>query len=207
MIKQVAIGFLWIIHLSAIIGIALGYETFFFPKSPFTMVYIMFMMVWWFPVNKIYTIGLFFICFAIGMLTEWIGIHTAWLFGDYRYLNNLGIKLDGVPLLIGVNWGILVFITHILAGHYYKNKWLRAMLGATLMVIMDYFLEQICAHAGFWEFTNGAGWYNYICWFAIGYVLQLLASRFQLQGDKRVALNLYLVQTLFAAILWILITI
>lgn len=199
--------FLWIIHLAAIIGIGLGYEDFFFPKTPLTMLYLVVMLVLWFPIKDIKMLVLFFICFATGIGVEWIGVHTGWLFGSYRYLDNFGVKLDGIPLLIGVNWGILVFITHQLASHVFKNRWLSAAIGAGLMVFMDYFLEQICAHAGFWKFDTGAGWLNYACWFVIGYALQIVASLFKLKGDTRLSLNLYLVQTLFAATLWILITI
>ncbi len=207
MIKKAALIFLWVIHVAALIGIAMGHEDFFFPKSPFTMLYLLLLLVIWFPIKKLATLLLFFICFATGMTVEWIGVHTSWLFGTYEYLENFGIKLDGVPLLIGVNWGILVFITHKIAGDMHNNKFVQAAIGAGLMVFMDFFLEQICARAGFWEFTQGAGFYNYACWFAIGYLLQLLASHFNLQGDKQTAYHLYLAQTLFAAILWILITI
>ena len=32
------------------------------------------------------------ICFFAGMIFEWIGIHTGFLFGDYHYGKNLGFK-------------------------------------------------------------------------------------------------------------------
>ena len=207
MIKKLTLVFLWIIHIAALIGIALGYEDFFFPKTPFTMCYLLLMLVLWFPIATLKNVVLFLICFATGMSVEWIGVHTGWLFGNYSYLENFGVKLDGIPLLIGVNWGILVFVTHELARDLHNSVWIRAALGASLMVFMDFFLEQICAYAGFWEFTNGAGLLNYACWLVIGYMLQLLASLFKLEGVKNLSINLYLVQTLFAAILWILITI
>lgn len=207
MIKKGALGFLWVIHIAALIGIALGHKAFFFPKSPFTMLYLLLVLVIWYPVNTFKKGLLFLICFATGMTVEWIGVHTSYLFGTYEYLENFGLKIDGIPLLIGVNWGILVFITHEMARHFTQNKFATAAIGAGLMVFLDFFLEQICAYAGFWKFTDGAGWYNYACWFVIGYALQLLATSFNLQGDKQTAYNLYLAQTLFAAVLWILITI
>jgi putative membrane protein len=207
MIKKIMTIFLWVIHVAAIVGIALGYEDFFYPKTPLTMLYLMLMLALWFPVDHVKKLILFFLCVATGIGVEWIGVHTGWLFGSYSYLENFGVKLDGIPVLIGVNWGILVFITHEIARDLHTNIWLRAAVGALLMVFMDYFLEQICAHAGYWEFTNAAGWLNYACWFVIGYALQITASLFKLKGDKKIAINLYLVQTLFAATLWILITI
>ena len=53
---------------------------------------------------------LFFLslCFLTGITAEWIGTKTGWLFGNYWYGKNLGPKIDGVPYVIGLNWGVLV---------------------------------------------------------------------------------------------------
>ena len=42
------------------------------------------------------------------MLTEAIGVNTGLLFGTYEYGANLGFKIFGVPLIIGVNWTVLI---------------------------------------------------------------------------------------------------
>ena len=47
------------------------------------------------------------IAFLIGFVAELIGVHTGWLFGRYSYESNLGVKIAGVPILIGLNWAIL----------------------------------------------------------------------------------------------------
>ena len=58
------------------------------------------------------------IAFVIGLSVELIGIHTGLLFGDYKYGFNLGPKLWDVPLVIGINWGVLTVtaasVTHSL---------------------------------------------------------------------------------------------
>jgi putative membrane protein len=41
-----------------------------------------------------------FIAATIGFVAELIGVHTGYLFGDYWYGENLGIKLFEVPLII-----------------------------------------------------------------------------------------------------------
>lgn len=206
MIKKIAFAFLWVIHVSALIGIALGYDSFFLPKSGYTLVYVTILTIIWLPVDSTRKWMLFGLCFITGMTVEWIGVHTGALFGTYKYLDNIGPKLDGIPYLIGVNWTVLVFITHVLSLRLKKHVGIQAALGAGLMVFLDYFLEQICAYAGFWEFATGAGWYNYLCWFIIAYILQLIAHKVKLKGDLATALNLYIVQLVFAAALWIIIT-
>ena len=47
----------------------------------------------------------------ISYLTEAVGVNYDFIFGDYEYGNGLGIKILGTPLLIGVNWVLLVYCT------------------------------------------------------------------------------------------------
>lgn len=206
MIKKFSIIFLWVIHISGIIGIYLGYEDFFFPKSGGTLLYILLLLVLWFPLKDLKFCLLFLGCAAAGIGVEWIGVHTGKLFGEYHYLDNMGYGLDGVPYLIGVNWAVLVFITHSMAQIILKSKYIVATVGAGLMVFIDFFLEQICEYAGFWTFSNGAGFYNYICWFIIAWFLHLVAFEVKLKGDAKIASHLYIVQIIFALSIWIIIS-
>ncbi len=167
--KTGALIFLWIIHLSALVGIALGHEDFFLPKSPFTIMYLLVVVITFFPIDNLRTLALFVVCFATGMIVEWIGVHTGVLFGEYYYGVNFGPKLDGIPWLIGVNWAVLTLITHSIARKITSSPLLLAGIGAGLMVLLDFFLEQVCDFAGFWHFSGGAGWFNYLCWFVIAY--------------------------------------
>ena len=49
--------------------------------------------------------------FLIGMIAEILGVNFGIIFGEYEYLDNLGIKIFGVPIIIGVQWILLTFIT------------------------------------------------------------------------------------------------
>ncbi len=206
MIKTVVIIFIWIVHISALIGLALGYEDFFLSKSPWTMILLLVTLTVYFPINQLKQVALFFLCMVVGMGVEWIGVHTGWLFGEYSYGYNFGPKLDGIPYLIGVNWAILTFCGHRIALHFFDNKWMIAASGAGFLVFLDFFLEQICDYADYWTFTGGAGWYNYVCWFVIAYTLQLAAYHAQLKGDLKISSHLYASQLTFATILWIIIS-
>lgn len=208
MIKKIALIWLWVIHLSAIIGIALGNADFFFPKSPFTLVYLFFMMVFFIPIDSKKSVLLAASFFLAGFAVEWVGVHTGALFGDYYYGKNFGPKIDGIPILIGANWAVLTVISHIMAQKVSDNLFIKALIGAGLMIFLDFFLEQICDYAGFWHFSGGvAGWYNYVCWFIVAFLLHLLAGCYRLTGDTTTAFHIYGVQLIFTIALWIIITI
>ena len=204
---RIAIVFLWVLHLAALIGIAIGYEDFFLPKSPFTIMYLLFFLIFFFKIDSRNKLLLFMAFMITGIGVEWIGVHTGSLFGDYYYGKNFGPKLDGIPLLIGVNWALLTFTTHVIAKSIFKSPIAIIATGAALMVGFDYFLEQICDFAGFWHFEGGAGWFNYLCWFIIAGALHAVSLQFKLRGNKLISYHLYGVQLFFAISLWIIITI
>ncbi|GAL75923.1 conserved protein [Nonlabens ulvanivorans] len=158
-----------------------------------------------YPIYK--KVSLFALCFIVGMIVEWLGVHTGSLFGDYFYGDNLGPKLDGIPYLIGVNWAILAFISHSISQSYIKNITAQIFSAAGLMVILDFFLEHICDYAGYWHFNGGAGWWNYICWFIVASILHAVLAHYKLKGDRNTSLHLYTAQLIFALGLWIIISI
>ena len=69
--------------------------------------------------NQIFSLLLIFL---VGMLSEFIGVNYGLIFGEYTYGNNLGFKLFGVPLLIGLNWVILTVICANIASILIKNN-------------------------------------------------------------------------------------
>jgi putative membrane protein len=204
--KLAAIIFLWVIHVAALIGIAAGYASFFLPQSPWTMLYLLLLLVIFFRIDSPRKLSLLIGFFLVGMTVEWLGVHTSLLFGEYKYLDNFGPKIDGIPLLIGVNWALLTFCTYRLSQGLSNNIFVKSILAASLMVVLDFFLEQVCEYAGFWLFTDGAGWFNYLCWLVIAFVLQLIINKFRVKGDFQISLHLYIVQLVFTATLWILIS-
>ncbi|MBK7882949.1 MAG: carotenoid biosynthesis protein [Chitinophagaceae bacterium] len=48
------------------------------------------------------------ICVCIGIAVEIIGVKTGFLFGNYSYGIVLGPKIQSVPILIGINWFIII---------------------------------------------------------------------------------------------------
>src|SRR5947209_2799209 len=61
--------------------------------------------------------------FVAGWLIEWLGVHTGFIFGHYQYGNGLGFKIQRIPLLIGLNWLLLIYSVSCLLAPL-KMNWL-----------------------------------------------------------------------------------
>ncbi len=142
------------------------------------------------------------IAFLGGFFAEYIGVHTGLLFGDYAYGDGLGPQWEGIPYAIGMNWAMLVLVTRSLANSIHANKWIQPVIAATLMVILDLWIEPVAPKLDYWSFGGIAPISNYIGWFGVAWLLHMLgsllgAAKWSCKADVLV----YSVQTLFFLIL------
>ena len=137
-----------------------------------------------------------------GIAVEWAGVHTGVLFGDYSYGSTFGFQLDEIPLLIGVNWLILVLCCSSMANRLNASNPVLAIFAAALMVIIDIPLEQVAPLLDFWEFKGGeVPFFNYLSWFAVAWVLSWLVLSVKLLPSRRLATTVFIAQFLFFTIL------
>ena len=142
--------------------------------------------------------------FLIGMITESLGVNYGLIFGDYEYGNNLGFKLFGVPFLIGINWIILTAISANTASFLTKNKsiLLTVILGALLMLAMDFVMEPVAPKLDMWRFENLiVPSSNYIGWLIIGLFTQTIYNLLFREKEIIVSINLYTAFFLFFSFL------
>jgi len=196
--QRVSIILIWLFHITAMIGVTIGFETWFVTKTPINLSLIFILMLWNFQErSKKLAFGL--LCFfAGGMFLEWVGVQFGFLFGSYEYGDNLGPKILGVPWFIGINWAILTIISGAIASKWTQNKWFRILIGASLMVFLDFFLEYSAPIFDFWTFEQGiAPLRNYIAWFGISIIFHFIYQSLKLRGDSIFSLHLYVAQLLF----------
>nr|WP_294858938.1 carotenoid biosynthesis protein [uncultured Fluviicola sp.] len=137
-----------------------------------------------------------------GYVIEWIGVHTSILFGAYHYGSFLGYKLDGIPLIIALNWILLTFTSTAIV-----NKWqipivLKALIAGALMTVLDWILEPVAIRSGFWSWQNHVvPLYNYICWMVFSSLFcYWVLSRKTVETNK-VSTGLFVILVIFFAIL------
>jgi putative membrane protein len=195
---DISVFILWLFHLSAMIGISMGYLEFFAPKTPLNLMTSSLLLLWVFPSFSVKQWAAVGIMFIVGMVVEILGVNWGWFFGDYTYGDNFGIKVLGVPLLIGVNWAALVLITSTLVSYFKWNIWIKSAIGSCLMILIDWPLEVIAPIFDFWEFYGGiAPLQNYIAWYIIAFFLHLLINTMKIKGNITYAFHLFLAQLFF----------
>lgn len=202
--KNISIFLIWLVHISGLLGM-LFYDLDFF--ASFTSINLFLMSIILFLNIKIkskYHVLSILLIFLIGMITEILGVNYGLIFGDYEYGNNLGFKLFGVPFLIGVNWILLTAISANISALITKNKniVLTVIIGALLMLAMDFVMEPIAPKLDLWKFNNLiVPTSNYIGWLIIGLFTQTIYNLQFRQKEIGVSLNLYLAFFLFFSFL------
>ena len=194
----IAIGVLWLFHVSGIIGISIGYQDWFASRTGLNLVIMFIALIAFYPMDSIKKWILFFTFGVLGILVEYLGVTFGLFFGDYAYGSNFGPKILGVPLLIGVNWAMLTFICGSVANKLSDNVFLKSLLGTFMMLLLDLFMEKVAPIFDFWEFTGGyAPVDNYIAWGVISFIFHLIFHLFKVKGNFLISFHLYMVQLVF----------
>ncbi|MEX2513967.1 MAG: carotenoid biosynthesis protein [Cyclobacteriaceae bacterium] len=116
-----------------------------------------------------------FLAFILGMVAEIIGVNTGMVFGSYHYGKALGVQVFGVPLMIGVNWFLLVYLTGGVFDRIIRNDLLAAFAGAILMVLMDLNMEPVAVKLDFWKWEHQEiPISNYLGWLMTAFLIQLI---------------------------------
>lgn len=145
----------------------------------------------------------FFVLFILsimigGFLIEVIGVETGLIFGHYTYGHTLGIRVFNAPLLIGVNWFLLVFSSGMITNLIKTNWFWRSFFGAFLMLSLDISLEPVAMSLDFWSWDNNVvPIQNYISWFIFSFLFHWVFQSLEFERINRFAIVLFIVQWIF----------
>lgn len=145
------------------------------------------------------------IIYLFGYFIEVIGVNTGVIFGEYVYGAGLGPKLLATPLMIGINWLMLVYITAAFFQSFELKPVLVVLLGATTMLIYDLILEQVAPVIDLWSWAGDkVPFQNYIAWWLIALLMHTLLAALRIRLSNRVSMPVYVAQFLFFVILLLL---
>ena len=150
--------------------------------------------------RKMYLAAL--VIFFLGFAIEVLGVNTGVIFGEYRYGGTLGIKLLDTPLMIGVNWLILIWSGWALTGVFFKNCLVRIIAGSGLMVCYDIALEPVAIKLDMWDwFGAPVPLQNYFAWFLASIILFFIVSLNGREVRNKIAPGLFIIQFVFFVVL------
>ena len=140
----------------------------------------------------------FVLTFILTFLLEAVGVKTGMIFGSYSYGNVLGPKLLEVPLLIGINWALIILGTTIISSKLTKNKVLLPLFAGLLAVAFDFILEPVAIGLNYWSWEGGnIPLQNYFAWFVIGTFSAILFTLLKVRINDEVPGYYFIMQFLF----------
>lgn len=140
------------------------------------------------------------VAYVISFFAECMGVNSGFPFGEYTYHEVLGFKILETPLLIGINWLMLLLASRSVVERFMANKniLLQIFLAALIMVGLDFLIEPIAIHYRFWTWADPQiPWNNYVSWFLLAFGLHYLQRKMLPAYSNLSADVLLLLQVLF----------
>lgn len=195
--------FLILVYVSGSIGFVVN-PTFFSPFTPYTLLLTCFVFLIHSPLtDKKFLIAFFSIAF-LGFIIEVIGVKTGLVFGKYSYGEGLGLKLLDVPLIISINWAMLICAGIRIVSGIFANKIASLVVAALLVTFIDLLIEQVAPKLDFWQFEGGLpGLHNYLGWIGVAFFTSYFFYPTIIKGNRSVSLILLILQIIFFTSLYL----
>jgi putative membrane protein len=201
--KSYLLYFLILVYVSGSIGFVVN-PSFFSPFTPYTLLFSCSVYLIHRPlVNPKFIFA--FLCIALlGFIVEIIGVKTGVIFGKYSYGNGLGYKLFNVPLIISINWAMLICAGIITVSSIFTNKIVVLVITALLVTSIDLLIEQVAPKLDFWQFEGGLPTlHNYLGWIGVAFFTSYFFYPIIIKGNRTVSSIILILQILFFTTLYL----
>ena len=184
-------GLVWLFTIAGILGIISTASAWFLALTPFYLS-LNFLIIFLSLKDK--STSLFkaiSLPFIIGLITEVLGVNFGLIYGSYTYGENLGLKIFGVPLIICLNWCLLTIVSADVGKLIARNKGIRILTGALLMILLDVIMEISAPRLDFWEFKGGiVPLKNYFGWFIVASISHWWYQSFKIRTDSKISCHI-----------------
>ncbi|MGG9970595.1 carotenoid biosynthesis protein [Ferruginibacter sp. SUN002] len=217
---QIATATAILFHAIGVVGILFSNNSFFANATPINLLLSLVLLIWTQKERNVFFWTFLIITITIGFTVEAIGVNTGKLFGNYTYGTVLGPKVLNVPLIIGINWFIIIYCCGVCLDMFLKNllnkyrpnstqgtgklRVLSTIIdGATLAILLDILIEPVAIKLGMWKW-GGDGtvpFFNYLSWFLISCLLLTIFQFCKFDKQNKFAVHLLLIQAMFFLIL------
>lgn len=203
--ERVVRTFFVIFYGVGVAGLLLPFTSPFFMKLiPYTLL-MNFALLVYFHSGKIdiWKIAVFSIIMLTGLLVEIIGVNTGVIFGEYKYGPSLGIKIYETPVIIGLNWVLLTYLTASVLERINIPVYTKILLASLFMLVFDIVVEQVAPRLGMWTWEgNIIPLQNYVAWFVIAVVFHSFIRLFGVKTHNPLSGTLLVSQFIFFVLLF-----
>jgi putative membrane protein len=201
--------FLVLLYGAGLIGLSFpDFRPYFQPLTPYTLWFTGFICLYFYPTKNIKTYAGFALLFLAGFLIELAGVKSGKIFGEYAYGQTLGFKIAGIPLVIGMNWIILLMSTNAIVEEWnIGGIFGKAAIGAGLMTFLDLFIEPVAMSFDFWQWKlNQVPAQNFAAWWLVSFVFHYIYQEMGLNLKSSLYRLVALLQFVFFIALLVLAT-
>lgn len=196
-----AILLLTIFFLVGTVGMLMSPEIF-QGLTPFHLALTAMILLWFAPQKDAGFTRFILLVTVAGFAVELAGVKTGKIFGAYQYGPALGVKFGNVPLMIGINWLIMVLCSMSLADHLPWGDLGKSVAGSLAMTSLDFLIEQVAPRYHFWYFDNlDVPLKNYVAWFAIGLLFHYFGRQLEIKTSNPLGIPVFIMMFLFFLIL------
>ena len=147
---------------------------------------------------RLKTMLIFAFIFLAGFLVEMIGTNSGLIFGGYTYGPTLGLKIGETPVLMGLNWIMMIYLTATPVRKLKTHPLIKVFLSSSLMVAYDVVLEQVAPAIKLWSWSGDIiPLQNYVAWFVLSVIFHTLFISAKVKVKNELALVLLLTQFFF----------
>ncbi len=195
--------FIMIFFTVGVVAIYTPYSSAFFVSlTPFALLLSFFFLLVFHKKFDFKHLWVFLTIFIVGFLVEMIGTNTGLIFGNYRYGPTLGISLWNTPLMIGLNWVMVIYLTASIISKLKLSKPLTVLAASLLTVGYDLVLEQIAPKMMMWTWEGDIiPFKNYVAWFVLSLIFHSLVQYSHIKTKNKLALVIFITQLVFFVLL------
>jgi putative membrane protein len=193
-----------IVYLVGFIGLSIpGTQGFFNRLTVLNLIASLALLLSYHKGWRVRFIAWIFTCFLVGFVSELIGVNTGLLFGSYEYTEILGVQLFNTPIMVGVLWVIVCYVVCLILSGLYRGHWsIMAFAGASLLTLLDYFIEPVAIKLSWWEWEEvSVPLFNYISWFAVAFFIISLFFIFEIKAKNKLVRPYAFIFVLFFVLL------
>jgi len=140
----------------------------------------------------------FFTIILVSYLVEVAGVNSQLIFGNYIYGNGLGFKVFNAPLIIGINWAMLVYCSASIIERFRLNVIVQIFFSSVIMILYDIVLESVAPFLDMWYWNgNTVPLQHYLAWLVLAFIFHGLVKWKKVKTENPLAPAIFICQFLF----------